>query len=139
MRKTWSVISKLFLLSCIFYYISNWLTVLEFYLKSFLNMKSWRVKFRNFLGNFPVHYTALFINKTIVRLLLNYDFINGIAAYMAFHDGLWYFFRCFKSNTHSWYTPNFESANETLLCQKIYSCFFSKNIVLTAFTDFSRR
>ena len=28
------------------------------------------------------------------------------------HDGFWYFFRCFKSNSHSWYTSNFESANK---------------------------
>ena len=28
------------------------------------------------------------------------------------HDGIWYFFRCYKSNTLSWHTSNFESANE---------------------------
>ena len=61
LKKKWSVISKLFLLNCIFYYISNWSKVLEL---SF-NMKSWRVKFRNFLSDFPVHYAALFINRTI--------------------------------------------------------------------------
>ena len=63
LKKTWSVISKLFLLNCIFHYVSNWSKVLEFYLTSFFNMKSWRVKFRNFLGDFPVHYAALFINR----------------------------------------------------------------------------
>ena len=78
LKKTWSVISKLFLLNCIFHYISNWSKVLEFYLTSFFNMKSWRVKFRNFLGDFPVHYAALFINRTINN---NYDFINGLASY----------------------------------------------------------
>ena len=34
---------------------------------------------------------------------------------MALHhtyDGFWYLFRCFKSNTHSWYTSNFEPANK---------------------------
>ena len=40
-------------------------------------MKSWRVKFRNFLGNFPIHYADLIIN----RLLKLYDFINGLASY----------------------------------------------------------
>ena len=78
LKKTWSVIIKLFLLNCIFHYISNWSQVLEFYLTSFFNMKSWRVKFRNFLGDFPVHYAALFINRTINN---NYDFINGLASY----------------------------------------------------------
>ena len=63
-RKKWSVISKLFLLNCIFPCISNWSQVLEFYLTSFFNMKSWRVKFRNFLGNLPVHYATLFVNRT---------------------------------------------------------------------------
>ena len=80
LRKTWSVISKLFLLNCMFHYISNWYCskVLEFYLTSFFNTKSWRVKLRNFLGDFPVHYAALFINRTINN---NYDFINGLASY----------------------------------------------------------
>ena len=107
LKKTWSVISKLFLLNCIFHYISNWSKVLEFYLTSFFNMKSWRVKFRNFLGDFPVHYAALFINRTINN--------NYMTLLMALHHtryGFWYFFRCFKSNTYSWYTSNFESANE---------------------------
>ena len=40
-------------------------------------MKSWRVKFRNFLGNFPVNYADLIIN----RLLKLYDFIHGLASY----------------------------------------------------------
>ena len=60
-----SVVSKLFLLNCIFHYISNWSKVLELYLTSVFNMKSWRVKFGNFLGDFPVHYAAVFINRTI--------------------------------------------------------------------------
>ena len=78
-KKTWSVVSKLFLLNCIFYYIGNWSKVLEFYLTSFFNMKSWRVKFINFLGD--------------------QEWV------MDFHT----FFRCFTSNTHSWYTSNFKS------------------------------
>ena len=41
-------------------------------------MKSWRVKFRNFLCNFPVHYAALFVYRTMNN---NYDFINGLALY----------------------------------------------------------
>ena len=77
LKKTF-VIRKLLLLNCISHYISNWSKVLEFYLTSFFNMKSWRVKFRNFLGDFPVHYAALFINRTINN---NYDFINGLASY----------------------------------------------------------
>ena len=107
LKKKWSVISKLFPLNCIFHYISNWSKVLEFYLTSFFNMKSWRVKFRNFLGDFPVHYAALFINRTI-----NNNYMTLLMALHHTHDGFWYFFRCFKSNTHSWYTSNFESANK---------------------------
>ena len=41
-------------------------------------MKSGRVNFRNFLGDFPVHYAALFINKTVNN---NYELINGLALY----------------------------------------------------------
>ena len=104
LKKTRSVISKLFLLNCISHYISNWLKVLEFYLASFFNMKSWRGKFRNFLGDFPVHYAALFINRTI-----NNNYMTLLMALHHTHDGL---FRCFKSNTHSWCTSNFESANK---------------------------
>ena len=58
-------LSKLFLLNCIFHYISNCSKESEFYLTSFFNMNGWRVKFRNFLGDFPVYYAALFINRTI--------------------------------------------------------------------------
>ena len=104
LKKTWSVISKLFLLNCIFHYISNWSKVLEFYLTSFFNTKSWRIKFRNFLGDVPVHYAALFINRTI-----NNNYTTLLMALHQTHDGL---FICFKSNTHSWYTSNFESANK---------------------------
>ena len=107
LKKTWSVISKLFLLNCIFHYISNWSKVLEFYLTSFFNMKSWRVKFINFLGDFPVHYAALFIKRTI-----NNNYMTLLMALHHTHDGFWYFFRCFKFNSHSWYTSNFESANK---------------------------
>ena len=74
-----TVISQLFLLNCIFHYISNWSNVLVLYLTSFFNMKSCcRVKFRDFLYDFPVHYAALFVNRTINN---NYDFINGLASY----------------------------------------------------------
>ena len=52
--------------------------VLELYIMSFFNMKSWRVKFRNFLGYFPVHYAALFIKRTINN---NHYFINGLTSY----------------------------------------------------------
>ena len=107
LKKTWSVISKLFLLNCISHYISNWSKVLEFYLTSFFNMKSWRVKFRNFLGDFPVHYAALFINKTI-----NNNYMTLLMALHHIHNGFWHFFRCFKNNIHSWDTSNVESANK---------------------------
>ena len=98
LKETWSVISKLFLLKCISRYISNWSKVLEFYLTSFRNMKSWRVKFRNFLGVFPGHYAALFLNRTI-----NNNYMALLMALHHTHDGS---FRC------SYYTSNFESANK---------------------------
>ena len=104
LKKTWSAISKLFLLKCISRYISNWSKVLEFYLTSFRNMKSWRVKFRNFLGVFPGHYAALFLNRTI-----NNNYMALLMTLHHTHDGS---FRCSKSNTHSYYTSNFESANK---------------------------
>ena len=107
LKRKWSDITKLFLLNCIFHYISNWSKVLGLYLTSFLNVKSWIVKWRNFLGNFPVHYAALFINRTINN---NYDFINGLASYSRWN--LILFFRCYKSNTISWQTSNFEYANK---------------------------
>ena len=84
LKKTRSVISKLFLLNCIFYDISNWSKVLEFYLTSFFNMKSWRVKFRNFLGDLPVHFAALFIYKTITN-----NCMTLLMALQHAHDGLW--------------------------------------------------
>ena len=111
LKKTWFVISKLLLLNWIFHYISSWSTVLESYLTSFFNMKSWRVKFRNFLHDLPVHYAALFINRTINK--------NYMTLLMAFHhtnDRFWYFFRRFKSKAYFWYTSNFESANKKRSC-----------------------
>ena len=81
-KNKWSVISKLFWLNCIFDYISNWSEVLEFYLTSFLNAKNWRVKFRNFLGDFLVHYAALFINRTI-----NSNYLTLLMALHNTHDG----------------------------------------------------
>ena len=99
LKKTWSVISKLFLLNCIFHYISNWSQVLEFYLTAFFNMKSWRVKSRNFLEDFPVQYAALFINRTI-----NNNCMTLLMALHHTHDGFWYFW--------CWYTSNFDSANK---------------------------
>ena len=67
-------------------------------------MKRGRVKFRNFLGDLPVHYAALFVNTTI-----NNNYMTLLMALYHTHNGL---FRCFKNNTHSWYTSNFESANK---------------------------
>ena len=106
-KKKWSVISKLFLLNCIFLYISNLSKVLEFYLMSFFSMKRWRVKFRNSLGNFPVHYAALFTNMTI-----NNNYITLLMAFHHTHDGFWYVFRCYKNNSHSCHTSNFECFNK---------------------------
>ena len=118
LKKTWSVIIKLFLLNCIFHYISNWSQVLEFYLTSFFNMKSWRVKFRNFLGDFPVHYAALFINRTI-----NNNYMTLLMVLHHTHDALWYLFRCQKSNTHSWHTSNFESVNKKSSLSRVAALF----------------
>ena len=83
--KTWSVIRKLFLLNCIFHYISNSSEVFQFYLTSFFNMKSWRVKFINFLGDFLVHYAALLIKRTI-----NNNYMALLMALHHTHDGFWH-------------------------------------------------
>ena len=113
--KTKYVISELFLLNRIFHYISNWSKVLELYLTSAFNMKNWRVKFRNFLGNFPDHYAALFVNRTI-----NNNYMTLIMAFLYHtHDWFWYFFRCYKNSTLSWHTSNFESVNKKPLFIRI--------------------
>ena len=106
LQKKWSVIGKLFPLNFIFYYNSNWSKVLEFYLTSFFNIKSWGVKFRNLLGDFPVHYAALFINRTI-----NNNFMTLLMALHHSNNRFWYLFRCYKSNTStlSWHAANIES------------------------------
>ena len=44
----------------------------------FFNMKNLSVKYRNFLSDFPVYYTALFINRTInnnymTLLMMDFD------------------------------------------------------------------
>ena len=124
LKKTWSFISKLLLLNCTFHYISNCSKVLEFYLTSFFNMKSWKVEFRNFLGDFPVYHAALFINRTI-----NNNYVTLLMASHHTHDGFWYFFRRFKRNTYSWYTSNFESASKKPCHQ--CSCVFP-DIVLVS-------
>ena len=98
-KKEWFVVSKLFLLNCIFHYISNWSKVLEFYLKSFFNMKSWRVKFRNFLGNFPVHYAVLFINRTIIYRTIDLINCNGLISYS------WWLLVLFLDATRATLTP----------------------------------
>ena len=59
-------------------------------------MKSWRVKFRNFLGDLPVHYEALFINTTV-----NNNYMSLLMVLHHTHDGVWYLFRCYKCITHS--------------------------------------
>ena len=99
LKETWSVVSKIFLLSCFFHYISNSSKVLEFYLTSFFNVKSWRVKFRNFLDNFPVHFVALFINRTI-----NNNYMTLLMALHHTHDGFWYFFQMIQEQP-SFLTP----------------------------------
>ena len=50
-------------------------------------MKTWRVKFINFLGDLPVHYAALFINRTI-----NNNHMTLLMALHHSHDGFLYFF-----------------------------------------------
>ena len=50
-------------------------------------MNSWRKKFRNFLGDFPVHYATLFINRTI-----NNNYMTLLMVLHHAHDGFWYFF-----------------------------------------------
>ena len=120
LKKTWSVINKLFLLNCIFHYISNWLKVLDFYQHGVFNMKSRRVKFINFLGDFAVHYAALFIKRTI-----NSNYITYIILMMDFDT----FFRCFKWNTHSLYLSNFESANKNSSFIRV-AAFFSCQIII---------
>ena len=49
-------------------------------------MNSWRIKFRNFLGNFPVHYAVLFINRAI-----NNCYMTSLTALHHTNDGFWYF------------------------------------------------
>ena len=85
-KKTWSVISKLFLLNCIFLYIGNWSKLLAFRPTYFFNMKSWRAKLRNFLGDSPFHYAALFVSRTI-----NNNHMTLLMAFHHTHDGFWYF------------------------------------------------
>ena len=102
-RKKW----KLSSLNCIFHYISNWSNVLDFYLKSLFNTKSLRVKFRNFLGNISVHYEALFINRTT-----NNNYMTFLVVLHHTHDGFLYYFRYYKSNTHSRNISSFESVNK---------------------------
>ena len=105
LKKKCSGMSKLFPLCCIFLYISKWSKVLEFYLMHFFNMKSRSVKFRHFLDNFPVHYAALFKNRTINN--------NHMALLMALHhthDKLWYFFQMLQEQ-HSWHASNVKSVN----------------------------
>ena len=93
---------------------------MEFYLTSFLNMKGWRVKCRNFLDDFPVHYTALFKIRNI-----NNKYMTLLMALHHTHDKLWYFFRCFKINTHSWYNFNFETANKKPSSVRLAAFFLS--------------
>ena len=40
------------------------------------------------------------------------------------------FFRCFKSNTHSWYTSNFESANKNPSLIRVAAIFTDVILVL---------
>ena len=45
-----------------------------------------------------------------------------MTSLMALHDthnGFWYFFRCYKNNTLSWHTSNFESVNKRPLFIRI--------------------
>ena len=62
-------------------------------------MKSWRVKFRNFLGDFPVHYEALFINRTV-----NNNYLTLLMALHHIHDGFWYLFLDAKRAVSNYYS-----------------------------------
>ena len=69
----------------------------------------WRAeggKLKHFPNDFPVHYAALFINRTI-----NNNFMTLLMALHHSNNRFWYLFRCYKSNTStlSWHTANFES------------------------------
>ena len=107
-KKKWSVISRLFPLNSILLYISNWSKVLEFYFMSFFNMKSLSVykiwKFSRQLSG-PL---CSFIHKRTI----NKNYMTLLMALHHTHDGCWYFFRCYKSNSHSLHTSNFESVNK---------------------------
>ena len=48
-----------------------------------------------FLGDFPVHYAAFIIKRTI-----NNNYMTLLMALHHTHDGFRYFFKCFKGNTH---------------------------------------
>ena len=133
LKKKRFVISKLFLLNWIFHYISNWSKVLEFYLTFFFNIKSWRVKVRNFLDNFLVHYAALCINRTI-----NNNYMTLLMTLNDTHDGFWYFFSSYKSSTQSWHTSNFESANKKAILHQ-GRCVFPDVILVSNYHSYKKK
>ena len=90
--KKWYAVSRLFLLNCIFHYISNWSNKLELDLSSVFNMRSWSAKFWRFLGDFSIDFEALFVHRAI-----NNYYMTLLMALHHTHDGLLYFFRCCRS------------------------------------------
>ena len=99
---------------------------------SFFNMKIWRVKFRNFLGDFPDHYAAIFVNRTI-----NSNCMTLLMTLHHIHDRFWYFFRCYKSNTHFWNTSNFQSSKKAILHWG--SCVFPDVILVSNYHSYKEK
>ena len=48
------------------------------------------------------------------------------------------FFRCFKSNTHSWYTSNFESANKKPFFIRV-ACIFPDVILVSNYHSYKEK
>ena len=52
------------------------------------------------------------------------------------HYGFWYFFRCYKSNSLSWHTSNFESANKKPSFIRVASCVFPDVILVSNYHSY---
>ena len=91
-------------------------------------------KFRNFLGNFPVHYAALFIKRTV-----NNNYMTLLMAFHHTHDGFWYFLRVDKNNTLSWHSSNFESANKKPSFIRVASCVFRDVVLVSDYHSYKEK
>ena len=133
-KKKWSFVSSLFLLVCIFHYISNWsknlsftelllpIRRVKFSFKIFNSSNDWNSSIQNslnFLDDFPLHYAALYINRTI-----NYYYRTLLIALHHTHDFWYFYFRSYKNNTHFLDTSNFESANKKPSFFKVAAFFW---------------